>query len=31
MIVAQDVPGATAAMRTLVDLALEDTKFAMEE
>ncbi|KQN91159.1 GntR family transcriptional regulator [Sphingomonas sp. Leaf231] len=30
-IVAQDVVAATAAMRTLVDLALEDTKSAMEE
>ncbi|WP_081668657.1 FadR/GntR family transcriptional regulator [Sphingomonas phyllosphaerae] len=30
MIAAGDVVGATAAMRTLVDLALEDTKSAME-
>ncbi|WP_083500165.1 FadR/GntR family transcriptional regulator [Sphingomonas endophytica] len=30
MIVAQDVDGATAAMRVLVDLALDDTRFAME-
>ncbi|WP_260600392.1 FadR/GntR family transcriptional regulator [Sphingomonas endolithica] len=29
-IVAADAPGASAAMRTLIDLALEDTKSAME-
>jgi DNA-binding GntR family transcriptional regulator len=29
-IAAADAPGASAAMRSLVDLALEDTKLAME-